>query len=115
MTIMTRAEHRHAEDLKHIMNDVRADVVPGGAAEDYVTDLEIEHDATEADPLEIEDPHEHAYQCALDVQREAESAAHMAGASDADADGIAEQFYEEAYDAVLEEFEAAPTIEVGEL
>lgn len=116
MTIMTHAEYKHGEYLAQITEQVGDDVVPGGAAEDYVIDLEHEHDATEADPLEIDDPHERAHQLADSVRDDAEERARMAGAGDVDAEGVAEGFYEDAFGAVLQEFDRAPTIEVtGEL
>ena len=115
MTTMTHAEYKHGEYLSQIAEQVGDDVSPGGAAEDYVIDLEHEQDATEADPLVIDDPHEKAHQLAEDVREEAESWAKCHGAGDVDAEGIAEGFYEDAHDAVLREFDRAPTIEVSNL
>jgi hypothetical protein len=116
MTTMTPAEYKHGEYLAQIAEQVGDDVVPEGAAEDYVIDLEHEHDTTEADPLVIEAPHERAHELAKEVRNDAEERARMAGAGQVDAEGIAERFYEEAHEAVLREFDRAPTIEVeGEL
>lgn len=115
MTIMTRAEYEHGEHLAQIAEQVGDDVSPGGAAEDFVIDLEHEHDATEADPLTIDDPHERAHQLADDVRRDAQERARMAGAGDVDAEAVAERFFEDAFGAVLEEFDRAPTIEVENL
>lgn len=116
MTTMTPAEYRHGEYLSQIREQVAEDVVPGGAAEEYVIDLEHEHDATEADPLVIEDPHERAHELAEAVRQDAEEMARCRGAGDVDAEGVAERFYEDVFDAVLEEFDRAPTIDVeGEL
>ena len=114
MTTMTRAEYEHAEDLAQIRDDVAVDVNPEGEAEEYVCDLEDEHGATEADPLVIDNPEEHAEALAEDVEATAEECALLLGASDADAAGIAEGFFEDTLDAVLREFERAPTIEVRE-
>ena len=114
MTTMTRAEYEHAEDLAQIRADVAVDVTPEGEAEDYVCDLEHEHGATEDDPLVIDNAEGHAEALAEDVEATAEACALSLGASDADAAGIAEGFYEDTLDAVLREFERAPTIEVRE-
>jgi hypothetical protein len=116
MTTMTPAEYKHGEYLAQIAEQVGDDVVPGGAAEDYVIDLEHEHDATEDDPLVIEDPHERAHDLGSDVRDDAEEMARCHGAGQVDAEAVAEGFYEDAYGAVLEEFDRAPTIDVeGEL
>jgi len=112
MTTMTPAEYKHGEYLSQIAEQVGDDVVPGGAAEDYVIGLEHEHDATEADPLVIEDPHERAHELAKEVRKEAEEWARCHGAGQVDAEGIAEGFYEDAHEAVLREFDRAPTIDV---
>jgi hypothetical protein len=116
MTTMTRAEYRHGEHLSQIREHVGEDVVPGGAAEDHVADLEHEHDATEADPLVISDPHERAHEFADEIRDEAEAMAKCHGAGQADAEAVAERCYEEAHEAILREFDRAPTIDVeGEL
>jgi hypothetical protein len=116
MTTMTPAEYKHGEYLSQIAEQVRDDVVPCWAAEDYVIELEQDRDATEADPLVIEYPHERAHELATEVRKDAEERARMCGAGQVDAEGIAERFYEDAHAAVLEEFDRAPTIDVeGEL